>query len=120
MRKLSKILAIIALISMLALGFANISKADTEVDYTGYAEVPDEIDVTSTLTQTPAPTTTTTPATQTTPETPKPAENTNPAKKATTPAPQAGSFETPVIIAAASIVLVIAGIGYIKYKKYNF
>ena len=118
MRKLSKILAIIAIISMLALGFANISKAATEADYTGYEEVPDEIDVTPT--PTPAPTTTATPATQTTPETPKPAENTNPAKKATTAAPQAGSFETPVIIGAASIVLVIAGIGYVKYKKYNF
>lgn len=112
MRKMSKILAILALILMLVLGYTNISKAATEVDYTGY-EVDDDYEE---IPSDDTPATTTTPA----PETPKSTETKNVSNKATQPAPQAGNFETTTIIVASSILLVVAGIGYVKYRKYNF
>lgn len=131
MRKISKILVILVLMAIFTFGYVNVSKAE-EVDYTGYEEVTDDLEgtpsTTGTTSTTGTPSTTGTSTTtgtsntkqETAPETPKPAENKNVSNKATTPAPQAGSFQTTVTIVAGTIVLAVAGIGYVKYRKYNF
>ena len=123
MRKMSKILFILVLILMLVFGYTSISKAATEADYTGYEELAEELgEDTDKKEEETAKETTTEPEKQQEPETPKPAEDTKSdiSNKATQPHTQAGSFEATTILTAGAVLLVVAGIGYIKYKKYNY
>ena len=106
MRKTGKILFILVLAFMLIGAFTSISKAATEVDYTGYKEVAEEQD---------EDTKGTTETTKTTEE-----QKENLSNKATESHSQAGSFETANIIGTSTVLLIVAGIGYAKYKKYNF
>lgn len=123
MRKMSKILFMLVLILMLVFSYTSISNAATEADYTGYEELADELsDDTNKKeeeTKTEEKTETTTETTgNDEPETPKPTEDVS--NKSTEPHTQAGSFETKAIVSTGAVVLVLAGVGYSKYKKYNF
>lgn len=123
MRKMSKILCMLVLVLMLVFSYTSISNAATEADYTGYEELADELsDDTNKKEEETKTEEKTDTATETTgkeePETPKPAEDKS--NKSTEPHTQAGSFETKAVVSAGVIVLVLAGVGYSKYKKYNF
>ncbi len=112
MRKMSKIIFMVVLMLMLVLSYTSIVKAATELDYSGYKEISED---TTTGNNDDKKVTTDTKAAETNDQTKNDIAN-----KATEPHSQAGSFETKAIVSAGAVVLVLAGVGYVKYKKYNF
>lgn len=117
MRKVVKVLFLLILMSVFVFAFSTKVKAADEFDYSGYEELPSDEKESKT------------PATaSTTPENEKNADDkndqkvvtTNKANTATTSHIQAGSFEMVALTTLGGVALVAIGIGYNKYKKYNF
>lgn len=108
MRKISKMIFMLLLILVLTFGYTSIANAAAQADYIGndeYQELADEDDAEDKKV----------PAN----DNKEPAQ-TDPANKSNESHSQAGSFETSIIMAASGILLIIAGCGYVKYRKYNF
>lgn len=115
MRKMSKIILMLVLVLMLVLSYSQIANAATEVDYSGYSEIADETPNNDAKKEETAKEEQKTDAQKTTED-----KKDDIANKATEPHSQAGSFETKAIVSIGAVVLVLAGVGYIKYKKYNY
>ena len=114
MKKVVKVLFLLVLMSVCIFAFSAKVKAADEFDYGGYEELPDDEKESKT------------PATaSTTPESDKNVDDkkdttTNKANTATTSHIQAGSFEIVALSTLGVGALAAIGIGYNKYKKYNF
>ena len=118
MRKINKVLFSMLLIAMLVFVYPVTVRADEDPEYSGYEELVDSSSDANRATEE-SKTKTGTESGKSS-NSSKSTNTTNNANTATKPHEQAGTFEVFTFATLSMVTIILAGIGYVQLKKYNY